>query len=188
MSEPENIFIDIRSDSEVFNKHIDATKLASLNYSVYVIPMNMIRFNIDTIVNHLQWVKKIYLVCDTGRRSQYIKSKYFSNYPNIIVDNKLQFTHFNEGITNITLSDNKTEFTIPIITQPGLYSIMRIIQIIYGIIFISCATYLLYLLKKNKCIITRIPVYITLAVALMALFNGLTNTCTVSMLLRDYLN
>jgi rhodanese-related sulfurtransferase len=188
MSEPENIFIDIRSDSEVFNKHIDATKLASLNYSVYVIPMNMIRFNINTIINHLQWVKKIYLVCDTGRRSQYIKNKYFSNYPNIIVDNKLQFTHFNEVNNNITLSDNKTTFTIPVITQHGLYSITRIIQIIYGVIFISCASYLLFVLSKSKCNITHIPVYITLAVALMALFNGLTNTCSVSMLLRDYLN
>jgi hypothetical protein len=188
MSEPENIFIDIRSDSEVFNKHIDTKQLANQNYSVYVIPMNMIRFNIETIVNHLQWVKKIYIVCDTGLRSQYIKSKYFASNPNIIVDTNLQFTNLQKGNNLVTLSDNKTTFTIPVITQPGLYSIMRIIQIIYGIIFISCAIYLLFVLRNSKCNVTHIPVYITLAVALMALFNGLTNTCSVSMLLRDYLN
>lgn len=188
MTEPTTIFIDIRNDSEVFNKHIDATHLTNANYSVYVIPMNMIRFNVKTIVDHLQWVKNIYLVCDTGRRSQYIKNKYFALNPNIMVDTKLQFTHLQEGINTVTLTDNKTTFTIPVITQTGLYSIMRIIQIIYGIIFISCACYLIFVLRNSKCNITRIPVYITLAVALMALFNGLTNTCSMSMLLRDYLN
>lgn len=188
MTEPTTIFIDIRSDSEVFNKHINTEQLANSNYSVYVIPMNMIRFNVETIVNHLQWVKNIYLVCDTGRRSQYIKNKYFASNPNIMVDTKLQFTYLQEGINTVTLTDNKTTFTIPVITQSGLYSIMRIIQIIYGVIFISCISYLLFVLRNSKCKITRIPVYITLAVALMALFNGLTNTCSVSMLLRDYLN
>ena len=188
MTEPSTIFIDIRSDSEVFNKRINTKLLANANYSVYVIPMNMIRFNVETIVGHLHWVKNIYLICDTGRRSQYIKSKYFASNPNIIVDTNLQFTHLQKGTNTVTLTDNKTTFAIPVTTQTGLYSIMRIIQIIYGVIFISCASYLLFVLRNSKCNITRIPVYIALLVAVMALFNGLTNTCSVSMLLRDYLN
>jgi hypothetical protein len=188
MTEPSTIFIDIRSDSEVFNKHINTKQLSNANYSVYVIPMNMIRFNVETIINHLQWVKNIYLVCDTARRSQYIKNKYFASNPNIIVDTNLQFTHLQNGTNTVTLTNNKTTFIIPVTTQPGIYSIMRIIQIIYGIIFISCTGYLLFVLRNSKCNITRIPVYIALIVALMALFNGLTNTCSMSMLLREYLN
>jgi hypothetical protein len=188
MAEKDFILIDIRNDSEVFNKHIDTTQIANQNYTVYNIPMNMIQFNVVTIVNHLNWVKKIFLVCDTGRRSQYIKNKYFSTVPNIVVDTNLQMTHLQPGMNTITLTDNSASFVIPVKTQQGIYSIMRIIQIMYGVIFISCLGYVFYSLKSSKCSVSRIPLYIGLLIASMALFNGLTNTCTMSMLLRDYLN
>jgi len=43
------IFIDIRKSDEVYSKHFDQSK----DYSFYNIPMNMIRFNAQTIIKHL---------------------------------------------------------------------------------------------------------------------------------------
>ena len=47
--------------------------------------MNMIRFNAQTIINHLEYVDEIYIVCETGNRSQFIKNKYFKDYERIKV-------------------------------------------------------------------------------------------------------
>ena len=46
------LFIDIRKSDEVYSKHFDQSQ----EYSFYNIPMNMIRFNADTIINHLEYV------------------------------------------------------------------------------------------------------------------------------------
>ena len=183
-SEPQTLLIDIRRDSEVFNKHVDTTGLRSPG--VYVIPMNMIRFNRDTILNHLQWVKTIYLVCDTGRRSAYIKAKYFADEPRIKVDPALQFTHLHEGSNTVTLTDG-TKLQLPVKTATGIYSITRIIQLFFGsVVAIAAAIGILKL--DIKCVVTRYALYVILALAVMMVINGATDTCTLSMLLRDYLN
>jgi hypothetical protein len=44
------LFIDIRKSDEVYSKHFDQSQ----EYSFYNIPMNMIRFNAPTIINHLE--------------------------------------------------------------------------------------------------------------------------------------
>ncbi len=46
------LFIDIRKSDEVYSKHFDQSQ----EYSFYHIPMNMIRFNAETIINHLEYV------------------------------------------------------------------------------------------------------------------------------------
>ncbi len=43
------LFIDIRKSDEVYSKHFDQYH----QYSFYNIPMNMIRFNAQTIIKHL---------------------------------------------------------------------------------------------------------------------------------------
>ena len=43
------LFIDIRKSDEVYSKHFDQSK----DYSFYNIPMNMIRFNAQTIINQM---------------------------------------------------------------------------------------------------------------------------------------
>lgn len=148
--------------------------------------MNMIRFNRDTIVQHLKWVKEIYLVCDTGRRSTYIKNKYFADIPAIKVDPILQFTHLNQGANKVTLA-NGTILNIPVIGDMGIYSLTRLIQIMLGTVVGLAAAVALYNLDR-KCVISRYALIVILVFALMALFNGVTDTCTLSMILRDYLN
>ena len=182
--EPQTILIDIRRDSEVYNKRIDPVQFKE--GGLYVIPMNMIRFNRETIVQHLKWVKEIYLVCDTGRRSTYIKNKYFADIPAIKVDPALQFTHLQAGTNKVTMANGVT-LNIPVIGDMGIYSLTRLIQIMLGTVIGLAAAVALYNLDR-KCVISRYALIVILVFALMALFNGVTDTCTLSMILRDYLN
>ena len=67
---------------------------------------------------------------------------------------------------------------------------MRIIQTITGIImlFVSGYTYMqlskFNLLKK----INTVPLIVLMIFGMMSLYNGLTSTCSMSILLEDYLN
>lgn len=196
-SEPGIILIDIRSDSEVFEKHFDQTMIHSpalkgkINYSTYNIPMNMIRFNVETILDHLQWVDKIYLVCRSGRRSQFIKDKYFANNPRILVDKQLQFQNFQAGINTVVAPITGDKFNIPVVVADNwtVYSITRIVQIMLGLVIIVCVMISLYQLglqQVNKRGLWAL--YILLLFGIMALFNGLTSTCILSQLLEDILN
>lgn len=63
------LFSDIRKSDEVYSKRFAYSK----KYSVYNIPMNMIRFNDRQIVKHLEYMDVIYLVCQSGSRSKFIK-------------------------------------------------------------------------------------------------------------------
>jgi rhodanese-related sulfurtransferase len=81
------LFIDIRKSDEVYSKHFDQS--SPIGPSFYNIPMNMIRFNAQTIINNLEYVDEIYIICETGNRSQFIKNKYFKEYERIKVDNNL---------------------------------------------------------------------------------------------------
>ena len=71
------LFIDIRKSDEVYSKRFAQSR----EYSFYNIPMNMIRFNAETIIRHLEYVDEIYIVCQTAKRSQFIKK-------NILMDMK----------------------------------------------------------------------------------------------------
>jgi rhodanese-related sulfurtransferase len=64
------LFIDIRKSDEVYSKHFDQSQ----EYSFYNIPMNMIRFNAQTIINNLKDFDEIYIVCQSSSRSQFIKN------------------------------------------------------------------------------------------------------------------
>ena len=93
------LFIDIRKSDEVYAKHFDQSK----EYSFYNIPMNMIRFNAQTIINHLEYVDEIYIVCESANRSQFIKDKYFNDYKRIKVSQNLQFSKLNYGLNKVSL-------------------------------------------------------------------------------------
>ena len=60
------LFIDIRKSDEVYSNHFDQSQ----EYSFYNIPMNMIRFNAKTIIDHLDYFDTIYIVCQSANRSQ----------------------------------------------------------------------------------------------------------------------
>jgi rhodanese-related sulfurtransferase len=181
------LFIDIRKSDEVYSKHFDQSQ----EYSFYNIPMNMIRFNAQTIINHLEYVDEIYIVCQSANRSQFIKNKYFNDYKKIKVSQNLQFSNLKYGSNNISL-DGNTDITINIVGSNSFnyYSVMRIIQTIMGIIMISVGIYIYIQLRKEKLLkkINILPLIILVAFGSMALYNGLTSTCSISILLEDYLN
>ena len=181
------LFIDIRKSDEVYAKHFDQSK----EYSFYNIPMNMIRFNAQTIINHLEYVDEIYIICETSNRSQFIKNKYFKDYNRIKVSKNLQFSNLKYGLNNVSLNEN-TSMIINIVGSNSFnfYNVMRIIQTIMGIIMISIGTYIYLQLRKENLLkkINIIPLIVLVSFGIMALYNGLTSTCSISILLKDYLN
>lgn len=181
------LFIDIRKSDEVYSKHFDQSQ----EYSFYNIPMNMIRFNAKTIINHLDYFDEIYIVCETASRSQFIKQKYFSNYKKIKVSDKLQFSNLNYGSNNISLNEN-TNIKINIVGSNSFnfYSVMRIIQTIMGVVMLLIGSYIYMQLRNEKILkkINILPLIVLVLFGTMALYNGLTSTCTISTLLEDYLN
>ena len=181
------LFIDIRKSDEAYTKHFDQSK----EYSFYNIPMNMIRFNSQTIINHLEYVDEIYIVCQSAKRSQFIKDKYFNDYERIKVNQNLQFSKLNHGSNNVFL-DGNTGMRINIVGSNSFnfYSVMRIIQTIMGIIMLSVGIYIYIQLRKEKLLkkINILSLLILVLFGSMSLYNGLTSTCSISILLENYLN
>jgi hypothetical protein len=178
------LFIDIRKSDEVYSRRFDK----SYNYDVYYIPMYMIRFNVDMIRKHINYKKEIYIVCNSASRSQFIKNKYFANDRNIIVSDSLQFNNLLQGHNNVVLNNNNT-IKINVIgdNQFNLYNIMRITQIILGSLIIIIGGYTLYSTYSYKNI-NKVPLIILILFGTMALFNGITSTCTISTIFVDSLN
>jgi hypothetical protein len=181
------LFIDIRKSDEVYAKHFDQSK----EYSFYNIPMNMIRFNVQTIINHLEYFDEIYIVCQSAKRSQFIKNKYFNDNKRIKVSQTLQFANLKYG-SNIVSLDGNNDMRINIVGSNSFnfYSVMRIIQTIMGIIMLSVGIYMYIQLRKEKLLNKNfvLPLIVLLAFGSMALYNGLTSTCSISILFEDYLN
>jgi hypothetical protein len=128
------LFIDIRKSDEVYSRHFDP----SPEYSFYNIPMNMIRFNAETIIQHLEYIDEIYIVCQSATRSQFIKDKYFKDYSRIKVSQTLQFSNLKYGSNHVSI-DGHTTMKINIVgtNSFNFYSVMRIIQTIMGILMLS---------------------------------------------------
>ena len=181
------LFIDIRKSDEVYARHF----AQSQEYSFYNIPMNMIRFNAQTIINHLKYVDEIYIVCQSSNRSQFIKNKYFSHYNKIKVCKNLQFSNFKYGLNNVSLHDH-ANIRINIVGSNSFnfYNVMRILQTIMGIIMISVGASIYLQLRTAKIVkkINVLPLIVLVLFGIMALYNGLTSTCSISILLKDYLN
>ena len=181
------LFIDIRKSDEVYSKHFDNSK----EYSFYNIPMNMIRFNAQTIINHLEYVDEIFIVCASASRSKFIKNKYFKDHKRIKVDKNLQYSNLKYGLNNVSINEN-TNIKINIVGSNSFnyYNVMRIIQTIMGILMISVGAYTFIQLRKKNLSkqINTLPLIILMLFGIMALYNGLTSTCSISTLLEDYLN
>ena len=150
--------------------------------------MYMIRFNVDMIKKHLNYKKEIYIVCNSASRSQFIKDKYFANDRNVIVSSSLQFNNLSQGVNMVSLQNNNTVKINVIGTNSfNLYNIMRITQIILGSLILIAGGYTLYATYSYKNI-NKIPLIILILFGAMALFNGLTSTCTISTIFIDSLN
>jgi hypothetical protein len=180
------LFIDIRKSDEVYAKHFDQSQ----EYSFYNIPMNMIRFNAQTIIKHLDYVDEIYIVCQSASRSQFIKNKYFNHHEKIKVSKNLQFSKLNYGLNKVSLNNTDMKINIVGSNSFNFYNVMRIIQTILGIIMLSVGGYIYMQLRKANVLkkINSLPLIVLVLFGSMALYNGLTSTCSISILLEDYLN
>jgi hypothetical protein len=72
----------------------------------------------------------------------------------------------------------------------SFYNVMRITQTIMGIIMISIGSYM-YIQLRNENLLKKInslPLIGLVLFGIMVLYNGLTSTCSISILLEDYLN
>ena len=70
------------------------------------------------------------------------------------------------------------------------YNIMRILQTILGLLMILVGGYTFMQIGREKLFrkISAIPLIILMLFGSMVLYNGLTSTCSISILLEDYLN
>ena len=177
------LFIDIRQSDEVYNKRFDTSD----KYTHQNIQMNMIRFNVNMIKQQLNHVENIFIVCRSSSRSQFIKDKYFSDEPRIKVEPKLQFVHLKHGQNSIKLNNDDININIVGANSFNLYNITRIIQILVGLLILILGGYTYYYIKSIKNIYT-VPLIILLIFGFINLFQGITNTCMLSYLLRDYIN
>jgi hypothetical protein len=67
---------------------------------------------------------------------------------------------------------------------------MRIIQTIMGIVMIFIGAYM-YIQVSGQNLLTKIntiPLFVLVLFGSMALYNGLTSTCSLSILFENYLN
>lgn len=182
MNKKKYLFIDIRKSDEVYSNRLESSE----DYGMYFFPMNTIQFNREEIIEHLKYVDEIYLVCRSANRSQYVKDRYFSEYPRIKVNEELQFSNLKHGLNEVMLNDELLHLNVVGSNSFNLYSIMRIIQLMLGSLILGLGGYT-YIKIRKKGVETR-PLIVLLLFGLMALINGLTSTCTMSLLLQDYLN
>jgi uridine kinase len=72
----------------------------------------------------------------------------------------------------------------------NFYNIMRILQTILGLIMLSVGGYTYTQLRKENLLkkINTLPLIVLVLFGIMAIYNGLTSTCSISILLKDYLN
>jgi hypothetical protein len=139
-------------------------------------------------------VDEIYIVCQSANRSNFIKNKYFNKYDKIKVNNNLQFANLNHGQNTVSLDESKKGqgLNINIVGSNSFnfYNVMRITQTIMGTLMILIGLYIYTQLQKDGAAMNkiRVPLFILIAFGSMVLFNGLTSTCSLSILLEDYLN
>ena len=131
------LFIDIRKSDSVYNKQF----IKDDNYSYYNIPMNMMRFNKEKIIQHLKYYDLIYLVCESEKQSKFIKNKYFNEHEKIKVSKELQFSRLLDGKNEINLNNNIVKVFISDKKSFNLYSLTRIIQIILGTLILTLGGY-----------------------------------------------
>lgn len=180
------LFIDIRKSDQAYAKRFGH----SPDYDFYNIPMNMIRFNAQTIIGHLDYVDEIYIVCQSANLSQFVKNKYFNDYTKIKVSKELQFSNLNHGLNDISLNGATMKIKVVGSNSFNFYSVMRLIQAITGLVMLSVGT-LMYIQLKNSKLLNKIsvlPLIILVLFGGMALYNGLTSTCSISILLQEHLN
>ncbi len=103
----------------------------------------------------------------------------------------LQFSNLNYGSNNVSLNEN-TDMKINIVGSNSFnfYNVMRITQTIMGIIMILIGGYTYMQLRKANLLkkINSLPLIVLVLFGIMVLYNGLTSTCSLSILFEEYLN
>ncbi len=114
-----------------------------------------------------------------------------NNYEKIKISKNLQFANLNYGLNNVALNDTTTmKINIVGSNSFNFYNVMRIIQTILGLVMILLGGYTFMQVGREKLFrkISSTPLILLMSIGMMALYNGLTSTCSISILLEDYLN
>jgi hypothetical protein len=178
------LVLDIRKSDELHQKHIVSTN----DYDVLNIPMEVIRFNVGYLLELLSNYNIMYIMCRTGKRSKFIKDKYFNNNTNVIISSNLNSSVLDYGKNRVKL-ENIT-VTLMVEGKPGfnLYNMTRIVQLILGTTILLCSGFIFYKLKAGKCQISLIPFLVLWVFGLNSVYSSLFNYCGLSKLLMNYLN
>lgn len=149
---PDTLLLDVRNQDE-----IDTIKYKEDGtMDVLYMPANVIKYNVEFLRDYFQKYKQVFIICQSGNRSQIIKNKYFSDDAHVMVNS----IHFNK------LDGEQT---------PGIHmSLTRKIQIISGSIILLI--FLLMLFYKNA-------VYAYVGLGLFMLYVGISGNCFMSSIL-----
>ena len=148
----DTLLLDVRNQDE-----IDTIKYKEDGtMDVLYMPANVIKYNVEFLRDYFQKYKQVFIICQSGNRSQIIKNKYFSDDAHVMVNS----IHFNK------LDGEQT---------PGIHmSLTRKIQIISGSIILLI--FLLMLFYKNA-------VYAYVGLGLFMLYVGISGNCFMSSIL-----
>lgn len=148
----DTLLLDVRNQDE-----IDTIKYKEDGtMDVLYMPANVIKYNVEFLRDYFQKYKRVFIICQSGNRSQIIKNKYFSDDAHVMVNS----IHFNK------LDGEQT---------PGIHmSLTRKIQIISGSIILLI--FLLMLFYKNA-------VYAYVGLGLFMLYVGISGNCFMSSIL-----
>ena len=170
------LFLDVRNHDEVVAHRFDDNYHISLN-----IPADMIKFNLEILRDIVRSKKyeNIYVVCRSATRSGKVHAKYFANdtvLSEIKYSESLKFNGFknpNQHITDLDLNIH----TVHSNERPPI-SMIRIVQMLLGMILLLSGTFILYSCEKFK------PLkYFMIAVGLFALYSGISGSCILSKIL-----
>jgi rhodanese-related sulfurtransferase len=154
------LLLDVRNPEEVASVRYNPNEHSKLYKHIVYIPSNLIKYNVDFLLEYFKSYTTIDIICQSGKRSHKIKDKYFKHHENVHVKS----IHFN------TLEDAY------VIKSQGVHlSMTRKIQIISGSIILILFV-LLFFYEKAK--------YLFLGFGLMMLYVGISGNCFMTPILN----
>lgn len=149
-----NLILDVRNSDEVARIRYPDSK------NVLYLPAGMIKYNLSFLKEYFKQFESILIICQSGKRSQEVKDKYFSNNENVQVSND-QFNTIDPSLTKKT---------------PGYhFSLTRKIQMISGTLILLLSLGTLY--KENVK-------YAFFLLGLFMIYVGWSGNCFMSSFLN----
>ena len=154
------LLVDLRNPDEVASRRYNLHEPSNPYKHILYIPSNLIQYNVDGLLDYFKSYTTVDLICQSGKRSQPIKEKYFKHHENVHVKS----IHFNTVEDAYVLKSNETHLSMP-----------QKIQILSGSMILLLFV-LLFFHDKVK--------YLFLAFGSMMLYVGLSGNCFMTPILN----